>query len=320
MNVTAIDSLFADLAGDTTRNIKGVVVQRHGCRIAERYFNGDDSTSLHDIRSATKSITSALVLIALKQGLIRSVDQPISELLPDSMIAADKRITLRDVLTMRTGLDVDDEDSLSVGNEDRLDESQDWIAFSRTVPLKSAPNTKYVYSSFNAFLAGTAVQHISMLPLQTFAANHLFGPLGITRFEWRRGPKGEGVGQGNLSITTRDMAAIGELFLRSGRHGDQQLIDSALVKESLASHVAIGDVDPFADAYGYMWYTKRYDIAGKETVVHFASGNGGNKIYIVPARDLVVTITSSAYGRGYGQRRSEQILLRILAAIASPAP
>ncbi|HCT56516.1 MAG TPA: serine hydrolase [Gemmatimonas aurantiaca] len=314
VEVAVIDSLFTDLGRDTTRNIKGVVVQRHGCTVAERYFNGDDSTSLHDIRSATKSITSALVLLALQQGLIKNLDQPISELLPDSMISATAPIAVRQVLTMRTGLDSDDEDSLSVGNEDRMDESVDWIAFARTVPMTSPPGERYVYSSFTAFLAGAMVEHTSHLSLQDFAAKHLFGPLGIHRFAWRRGPKGEGVGQGNLSMTTRDMTRIGELFLRGGRVAGRQVIDSALVRDALAPHVAISAVDPFADAYGYMWYSKSYEIGGKSITVHFASGNGGNKIYLVPAHDLVIAITSSAYGRGYGQRRSEQILLRILAA------
>jgi CubicO group peptidase (beta-lactamase class C family) len=314
VDAVVIDSLFMDLDRDTTRNIKGVVIQRHGCTVAERYFNGDDSTSLHDIRSATKSITSALVLIALQQGLIRNIDQPISELLPDSMISATQPITVRQLLTMRTGLDSDDEDSLSVGNEDRMDESADWIAFARTVPMKSPPGERYVYSSFTAFLAGAVVEHTSHLSLQDFAAKHLFGPLGIHRFAWRRGPKGEGVGQGNLSLTTRDMTRIGELFLRGGRVADRQVIDSLLVRDALAPHVAISAVDPFADAYGYMWYSKSYEIGGKSITVHFASGNGGNKIYLVPAYDLVIAITSSAYGRGYGQRRSEQILRRVLAA------
>ncbi|HEY0928483.1 MAG TPA: serine hydrolase domain-containing protein [Gemmatimonas sp.] len=314
INVAAADSLFHDLARDSTRDIKGVVVQRHGCIVAERYFNGDDSTSLHDIRSATKSITAALVAIAMQQRLIRDIDQPISELLPAGMIATAQPIRVRDVLTMRTGLDSDDEDSLSTGNEDRMDESDDWMAFARTVPAKSSPGTHYVYSSFTAFLAGAMVEHVSHRSLQDFAAQHLFGPLGIERFAWRRGPKGEGVGQGNLSIATRDMAKIGELFLRGGRVGDRQVINSAWVRDALASHVDISKVDRFADAYGYMWYTKQHQVGTSTVTVHFASGNGGNKIYLVPDRDLVVAITSSAYGRGYGQRRSEQILLRVLAA------
>jgi CubicO group peptidase (beta-lactamase class C family) len=81
----------------------------------------------------------------------------------------------------------------------------------------------------------------------------------------------------------------------------------------------IADRDPYADAYGYMWYVKRHMIGDRTVTVHFASGNGGNKIYVVPAHRMVVTITSSAYGRGYGQRRSQEILLRVLAATTQGA-
>ena len=81
----------------------------------------------------------------------------------------------------------------------------------------------------------------------------------------------------------------------------------------LAPHAAIGAVDRYADGYGYFWYTKTQQVQGKPVLVHFASGNGGNKIYVVPARDEVIVITSSAYGKGYGQLRSETILKAILA-------
>ncbi|MFN8571385.1 MAG: serine hydrolase domain-containing protein [Gemmatimonadaceae bacterium] len=311
-----VDSVFDSLNEDTTHTLKGVLLRQHGCTLAERYFNGDGPTTLHDIRSATKSITSTLVGLAIQQGLVATVDAPLSELLPKGMLPSSGQILLRDVLTMRTGLDSDDRDSLAIGNENRLDESSDWTAFAGTVPLKWKPGERYVYSSFSAFLAGTVVEHASHLPLQEYARRNLFEPIGITRFEWRRGPKGEGVGQGNLSITARDMAAIGELFLNNGRSAGRQVVDSQWVAAALASRVSISQVDPYADAYGYMWYTRRYTWNGHELVVHFASGNGGNKIYIVPAYDLVLTITSSAYGRSYGQRRSEQILLRVLDAFA----
>ena len=177
-----------------------------------------------------------------------------------------------------------------------------------------APGERYVYSSLNAFLAGAVVEHVSGMPLQRFAQEYLFGPLGMTQFSWRRGPQGEGVGQGNLSISARDMTKIGHLFLNEGRVDQRQIVDRAWVAAALSPRVNIAGVDPYADSYGYMWYTKRYDRAGRSIVVHFASGSGGNKIYVVPRYDLVVAITSTAYGKGYGQRRSEQILLRLLDA------
>ncbi len=315
VDFSAIDALFVDLARDPHGDLKGVIITRHGCTLAERYFNGDDSASLHDIRSATKSITSTLVGIAIQQGLVAGMDEPLAQVLPAGMPPSQRRIRLRDVLTMRSGLDADDRDSLAPGNEDRLDRSPDWMAFAYSVPMKRPPGDRYVYSSLNAFLAGAVVEYSSGVSLEVFARRYLFGPIGIHRLQWRRGPRGEGVGQGNLSITVRDMAMVGELFRRGGRAHGRQIVDSAWVGEALAPRVYIGDVDRYADAYGYMWYTKRYQRSGRSIVVHFASGNGGNKIYLVPAYDLVVAITSGAYGRAYGQERSERILLRILDAV-----
>jgi CubicO group peptidase (beta-lactamase class C family) len=313
----AWDSLFATLRRDTLRDLKGVLVEQCGHALAEAYFNGDDATSLHDIRSATKSITSTLVGIAMDRGLIPSVDVSIATVLPLDR-AVYGGITLRDLLTMRSGLDDDDEDSASIGNESKLDQSDDWLAFARRVPLKWPPGSRYVYSSLNAYLAGAVVERAAGVPLAAFAETTLFRPLGIDRYQWRRGPRGEGVGQGNLSITLRDMARIGELYLDHGARNGHRIVSARYVTDALAPLVPISASDPYADAYGYMWYSKSYDVNGDTVALHFASGNGGNKIYIVPRDHLIITITSSAYNTRYGQRRSEQILKRILMLVARP--
>lgn len=311
-----VELLFGELERDPTADLRGVVVTRHGCIQAERYFNGDGPQSLRDIRSAAKSITALLVGITIKQRLLPGVDVPVAKFLPAAMPVEQQQIRIRDLLTMRSGLDSDDDDAKSSGNEDKLDESSDWLRFAYAVPLKHVPGERYVYSSLNAFLAGAVVEHVSAMPLQSFAQQHLFGPLGIQDFAWRRGPKGEGVGQGNLSISARDMTKIGSLLLNKGRIGQHQILDQAWVAEALSPLVDITNYDPYADSYGYMWYSKRYQLGGRSVLVHFASGNGGNKIYLVPQYDLVIAVTSTAYGQGYGQRRSEQILLQLLDVIS----
>lgn len=312
------EKLFNQLERDTTKDLRGVVVSRHGCVQAERYFNGDGPESLRDIRSAAKSITAILVGIAIEQHLLPGVDDPIAKFLPAGMSTTQQQIRIRDLLTMRSGLDSDDDDAKSLGNEDKLDESSDWLRFAYKVPLKYAPGERYVYSSLNAFLAGAVVEYVSDMPLQNFAQQHLFGPLGIKDFVWRRGPKGEGVGQGNLSLSARDMTKIGSLLLNKGRIGQRQILPDAWVAQAMSPLVDIAKYDPYADSYGYMWFSKQYKLAGRLIFVHFASGNGGNKIYVVPQYDLVVAITSTAYGQGYGQRRSEQILLQLLEATDAP--
>ncbi len=318
INGAALESLYAEVAREPHHDLKGIVIVRNGRVAGEQYFNGDSVDTLHDIRSATKSITSLLMGIAIQKGLVHSVNDSIALYLPGLPKDGKERITIKDLLNMRSGLDANDEDPSTPGNEDNLDKSSDWIRTIYTVPMNGVPGSKYNYCSINAFLTGAIIENASHMPLDEFARVNLFGPLGIQDYRWRHVPINRVTGQGNLSITTRDLAAIGELMLNDGVVNGRRLVDHAWTTRSLASQVAISDSDPYADSYGYMWYTKAEPIGGHDIEVHFASGNGGNKIYIVPSLHMVVAITSSAYNTNYGQRRSQDILWKILAAASLP--
>jgi CubicO group peptidase (beta-lactamase class C family) len=313
----ALDSLYAAMAQDPHRDLKGIVIVRDGGLVSEHYFNGDSANTLHDIRSATKSLTSLLMGFALQKGLVHSVDESISLYLPGLPKDGKEKIKIKDLLTMRSGLDADDGDSSSPGNENTLDQSTDWIRTVYSVPMKRAPGSMYLYCSINAFLTGAMIENASRMPLDQFAKSNLFGPLGIENYTWRHVPVDRTTGQGNLSITTRDEAKVGELLLNDGIVKGKRILNHTWIAASLAKQVAISASDPYADFYGYMWYTKAEPVSAHTVEVHFASGNGGNKIYIIPSLRMVVAITSSAYGQSYGQRRSQDILLKILAATSS---
>ena len=317
LHANSLKELYAHLKSDQHSDLKGIVVLCAGQRVSEAYFNGDDATTLHDIRSATKSITATLMGIALQQGLVHSVNDSIALYLPGLPHDGKQNITIRDLLTMRSGLDANDDEVLSPGNEDNLDKASDWLKAAYAVPVKEQPGRTYVYCSLNAFLTGVIVSNASKVPLEQFAQKNLFEPLGIDHFDWLRAPGGRTKGQGNLSIRTRDLAAIGQMYLNEGLVRGERVLDSGWIVQSWAKLVSISSSDPYADSYGYMWYYRNEPTGSTATPVHFASGNGGNKIYVVPSRDLVVAITSSAYGHGYGQRRSQSILLSILANAGS---
>lgn len=138
--------------------------------------------------------------------------------------------------------------------------------------------------------------------------------MGITRWRWDADAAGITKGQRNLWLTPRGLAAIGEMVRNGGRANGRQVVRRAWVAEMLAPRAAIAADDPYADHYGYFWYRKTHPIGGVPVTVSFVSGNGGNKIYVAPACGMVVAITSAAYGRGYGQRRSEAILKAVLDA------
>jgi CubicO group peptidase (beta-lactamase class C family) len=150
--------------------------------------------------------------------------------------------------------------------------------------------------------------------MSDFARRQLFGPLALTRWRWDADAAGMTKGQGNLWMTARELAAIGEMVRNGGRANGRQIVSSGWIAAMLAPRVNIAADDPYADRYGYFWYRKEHSVGGATIPVSFASGNGGNKIYVAPSCGLVVTITSSAYGHGYGQRRSEAILKAVLNA------
>jgi CubicO group peptidase (beta-lactamase class C family) len=314
MDAAALEALYSEIAQEPHHDLKGIVIVRNGRLVSEHYFNGDSVDTLHDIRSATKSITSLLMGIAIQKGLVHSIDDSIALYLPGLPRDGKENITVKDLLNMRSGLDAIDGDPSTPGDEDNLDKSLDWVHTIYAVPMKDPPGTKYNYCSINAFLTGAIVENVSHLSLDQFAKVNLFEPLRIKDYQWRRVPINRITGQGNLSITTRDLAAIGELVLNDGIVDGRRLVSRDWVSRSLASQVAISDKDPYADFYGYMWYTRAEPVGDHKIEVHFASGNGGNKIYIVSSLQMVVAITSSAYNTSYGQRRSQDILWKILSA------
>jgi CubicO group peptidase (beta-lactamase class C family) len=304
--------------GAEPRDLKAVVVRRRGVVLAERYFNGEQPETLHDVRSAGKSVTALLMGAAIDKGKIRSLQDPLGRYVPEAEGRPGGAVPLEQLLTMRSGLDADDGDAKSPGNEDRMDQSPDPLLFGLAVPRREPAGSRYVYNSLTAYLAGIAIERATSMPLDEFARGALFAPLGIDSWRWTRDAGGHTKGQGNLFVTARDFAKLGQLVLDGGRVGGTRILPASWIADCLAPRVSIASVDPYADAYGYFWYTRMLDVGALKVPIAFASGSGGNKIYVIPSRSLVVAITSSAYGRGYGQRRSQDILKVILAALADP--
>ncbi|HEY0179399.1 MAG TPA: serine hydrolase [Dokdonella sp.] len=315
-NDAALERVLERWDHDEHADLRGVLVLRDGRRVAERYYSGETADTLHDVRSAGKSVTSLLAGIAFDRGALHALGDPVERYWPQARGTAIGDVAIEDVLTMRSGLAAVDADADSPGREDELDAAADPHAFILSLPRAAAPGSVYRYNSVTAAVAGIVVANATGRRLDAFARECLFAPLGITRWRWAHDAAGDAKGQGNLSLTLRDFAALGELVLDGGRAHGRRVVGRDWIERALAPHVDLAGIDPYADGYGYFWYSKTYTVDGEAVRVSFASGNGGNKIYVVPSRGLVVAITSSAYGKGYGQRRSQDILLAILAATA----
>jgi amino acid adenylation domain-containing protein len=295
---------------------RGVVAIRAGRLVHESYEHGDADT-LHDLRSVTKSVTSLLLGIALDCGWIHSIDDSLARYLP-GFDGAHARIRLRELAEMRSGLAADESDPASPGHEDRLDAAPDWLAFARGIPMLDLPGTQFRYASLNAFLLGAAIESAAGRGLDDIAREHLFAPLGIERFAWRRVPGGHVAGHGNLQLRACDAAAIGQLVLDGGEHQGRRVVSQRWIEDSLTPEVPIpatAYAAAHASAYGYLWYAGHEALAGRRQTVLSASGNGGNKIYIVPDEQLVVAIATGSRDFEHGPAASRDILLGMLPAL-----
>ena len=318
----SLDVLLNLIGSTPPQDFRALAITRHGKLVLDTYFNSYNRNTLHDIRSAAKSITALLVGIAVDQGLIADEKVSLYSLFKrsDSLIEQDRRkaaITLYDALTMQTGLDADAYNNNSPGNEANwLDSEDDWVDFVLRLPMTSEkPGTRHVYNSASALLAGAAVENASGLSLREFAGKHFFSPMMIPEFYWAVGPQNRTAGMGNLYLTNRAMAKIGQMVLDKGKWNGKQIVSARWIDALSEKHSSIPVPVFDTHSYGYMWYLGTKDIEGRDVDFIYASGNGGNVIYVVPQYNMVVTMLSSAYSTNYGSNRSNNIFEYILRAV-----
>ena len=280
----------------TFRGVDSMLVVRHGMLVHETYFNDFDREKLHDLRSATKSITSALVGIAIDQGLLPGLDEPVLPHLggeaglqnPDPR---KREITVENLLTMTPGLACDDWNSSSPGNEEKMYKERDWVKFILDLPMVADPGSRYGYCTGGVVALGAMLGQASGQRADSYARQVLFGPLGITRAEWQFTPIGAVDTGGHIHMRPRDMAKFGQLFLQQGLWDSRRIVSAAYVERSTSFRVrTISN-----EEYGYLWW-RRLTNRGTELVqTYYAVGNGGQQIIVAPSLDIVAVFTGSSY-------------------------
>ena len=305
MDATLLANLDRALDERTFTRIDGPVIARSGAIVHEWYLSEHTATVPHDLRSATKSITSALFGIALDLGHIDSIDDPVCplfETLAGYPVGSGQKsgITARHLLTMSAGWDCDDSRLSSEGNENYMYRQRDWVRFILGLDLVSRPGDRYSYCNGDVVVLGEVIRLATGGPVDLFAHRHLFGPLGITSYEWSYTPAGQVDNGGHLFLTPRDMAKIGQLFLQQGTWKDDQLISADWVEESTAHQITTDG----RSEYGYLWWRRSFESASRTVETFYASGNGEQFIFVVPSIDLVVSFT----GRNYNSAESSQPL------------
>lgn len=269
-------------------HVDGVLIQHCGELVVERYMNGYDRERLHDLQSATKTVSAVLIGIAIDQGLIRSPNQRINKLLPDHehlLTNRKKRITVRHLLEMTSGLRwVDFGPERSFEKQAAADDS---VAFILGERLRSTPGKAWFYNTGSSHLLSAIVREVSARPTASFADEFLFEPLGFGRYQWRA--HADGVHEGGWQLHARpiDMLKFGQMLLDGGVFEDQRIVSESFVDDATSFRQQTTAEN---SGYGYqMWIETDHgpsDLAG-------ARGYGGQNVFVAQDLDTVVVTTGN---------------------------
>ncbi|GIN85189.1 penicillin-binding protein [Heyndrickxia sporothermodurans] len=279
-------------------NINGIVVVRNGYIAYEKYYNGYGLDDTHHVASVTKSIISALIGIAIDAGYIQNIDQKVLDFFPDYVPDANdsqkREITLRHLLTMTAPYPFEDwHEPL-----DKLCMQPDWVKYTLDILGKKGSIGTFKYSTAGAHLLSSIITRTTGKSAREFANERLFKPIGIKEipdyemksfgFEdlfgknvkgWVKDPNSNSTGGWGLTLSPRDMARFGLLYVNRGIWNKQRIISESWINKSTAMN---------PNKYGYLWWLYEEE----EVLVYSALGDGGNIICCIPEKELVVAIAS----------------------------
>lgn len=282
IDVAAIER-FVQMVIDTpmdslrSQQLHAVLIARHGKLVVEEYFHGTHRDEVHDTRSAAKVLTG---LLAGAAGVPAST--PVRP-----------GITLRDLMTMSSGLDCDDGDDNSRGNEDRIQDEhpkEDWGKIAFALPVVRPAGQKAAYCSMSMHLAGTVIASTSGRWLPELFEERIAGPMQMRRYGLALAPEGEGYMGGGSRFTARDFLKLAQLMLDEGRWNGKQVVPAAWVRESLRPRFEM-----FDQRYGYQWWSVTYPYGDATVDAYFAGGNGSQISMLIPALDLAIVFLGGNY-------------------------
>jgi CubicO group peptidase (beta-lactamase class C family) len=266
------------------KNTQGVVVVRGGAIVAEWYAPGSNDESWAASWSMAKSVTSALIGIAIAEGKIPSIDVPMTTYFPDWASRGLGAVTLRDVLEMRSGLAWNENyqpSSAGVSNVIQMvTNERDQLAYAAARPKDVAPGAQFNYTSGGAMLLSGVLEQATGMSPAKYAQEKLWGRIGVTKVDWWTDAVGHTLTYCCVDTTSRDFARFGLLYLNRGRWGTKQVVPSTWVADSVAGSRA------GPNAYGLMWWLT--DVPGVPKDLFIAEGHDGQYIYVIPSLDLVV--------------------------------
>jgi len=291
--------------------LHSLLVSWHDELAVEYYARAVRPTGLANIKSASKSLISTLVGIAIDRGRIKGLREPVVTYFPELKSDRDPRkreITIEDLLTMRAGLE-----STSGPNYGRWVQSPDWIRFALTRPMVADPGSAMQYSTGSSHLLSAVITRATGMSTWQFANEQLARPLGFSLARWPQDPQGVYFGGNEMLLTPKQMIAVGELYLHRGVANGRQVVPASWVDTSCVPRTtSVFDGDR---QYGYGWWIQEFN-GGTPC---FAWGYGGQYIFVFRDLDLVVTATSSTAvseeRRGHRRRLIELVEQQILGPV-----
>ncbi len=309
-----------DINSGKLKKISSVLIARNGNLIYEKYFNSFKETDLMDTRSATKTITSMLIGIAIDQKIIPGVDSYVLNYFSDKQPLKNPdprkdKITIEDFLTMSSILECDDWNEFSRGNEERMYLIEDYVKFALDLPIRGTPpwenkpedlpyGRSFSYCTAGVVVLGGVLEHVANMPVPDFAAGNLFNPLRIKNIKWQITPTGLAMTGGGLQMQSRDLLKLAQLYLDNGTWNANRIISEDWIEQSITPHAQIDD----ETEYGYLWWLKSFGNNSKKYEAYYMSGNGGNKILVFPELNMCVVITSTNYNTRGMHEQTDKIL------------
>jgi len=278
-------------------SIESVMIEKDGEVIAQQFAGRMNPNRTTNIKSASKSILSLLVGIAIEEGYLEGVDQPIGEFFEDyfeqNPNPEKEMITIGDLLTMRSGLE-----STSIRNYGRWVVSSNWYRYVLDRELVADPGGRMIYSTGTTHLLSVILTRASGMSTRAFANRYLFGPMGINLGVWDRDPQGYYFGGNNMAMNPADMLKIGRMMMNMGEWNGEQIVPQEWILDSVKTYTR-SNFNPYD--MGYLWW--RRPVNGYEAI--FAWGHGGQYIMMIPELDVVMAITSNlARVQGRGHQRA----------------
>lgn len=326
LSAEKLQSLNMAVSSGEYQAITSILLARGDRLAVESYYQETRVNTLHNTRSATKTVTGMLVGIAIDRGLIPGVSAAILPFFIDKQPVRHpdprkSQITVADLLTMSSLLECDDWNSFSRGNEERMYLIEDWVQFALDLPIRGFPawidkpqdspyGRSFSYCTAGVVLLGELLGRAAGIPVDEFARQNLFNPLDIREAVWQRTPLGGAMTGGGLALSSRALLRLGQLYLRSGNWNGTQVISRHWVQESTRPHVRVDETTE----YGYLWWLREYPLGGNKTLAYFMAGTGGSKVLVFPGLDLVVVITSQKFGLRNAHQLTDRLVTDFLLA------